>query len=126
MIDRILGGPESPGRAELLAQVEVFTDPRIEGYWQLTDIVTGRGGPTRRSGGYRTRSQAPAQTSCRSLISVTLTIGKAGGERAFRACRFTLAGQGRWPAPPSTGAGAAAVVAVRSALGATIVLRSHR
>lgn len=45
MIDRILGGPESPGRAELLAQVEVFTDPRIEGYWQLTDIVTGRGGP---------------------------------------------------------------------------------
>ena len=45
VIDRILGGPESPGRAELLAQVEVFTDPRIERYWQLTDIITGRGRP---------------------------------------------------------------------------------
>lgn len=43
VIDRILGGAESPGRAELLAQLEVFTDPRIERYWQLTAIINGRG-----------------------------------------------------------------------------------
>jgi DNA-binding transcriptional MerR regulator len=42
VIDRILGGPGSPGRAELLAQLEVFTDPRIERYWQLPATINGR------------------------------------------------------------------------------------
>jgi hypothetical protein len=28
-------------RSELLAQLEIFTDPRIEHYWQLTAIING-------------------------------------------------------------------------------------
>jgi DNA-binding transcriptional MerR regulator len=45
VVDRIL---ETPGRAaenqprgELLAELEVLTDPRIERYWQLTAIING-------------------------------------------------------------------------------------
>ena len=41
---RILAGP--PGdqrRAELLAQLEAATDPRIERYWELTAVISGRG-----------------------------------------------------------------------------------
>jgi hypothetical protein len=36
----------SPGRtrqAELLAQLETADDPRIERYWQLTSIISGKG-----------------------------------------------------------------------------------
>jgi hypothetical protein len=60
----------------------------------------------------RPRHQHEPRTG--SSISVTSTIGEADGERAFRARRFTLAGGDRRPAPPSTGAGAAAVGVLRS------------
>lgn len=44
VINRILAGTAgSQDRAELLAQLEAFTDPRIERYWQLTAVISGRG-----------------------------------------------------------------------------------
>jgi DNA-binding transcriptional MerR regulator len=44
VVAQILAG--TPGRtrtAELLAQLDTATDPRIERYWQLTSIISGRG-----------------------------------------------------------------------------------
>ena len=42
MVDRILAGTAgSKHRAELLTQLEIVTDPRIERYWQLTAIING-------------------------------------------------------------------------------------
>jgi DNA-binding transcriptional MerR regulator len=44
IVERILAGaPGSLDRAELLAQLEAGTDPRIERYWELTAIISGRG-----------------------------------------------------------------------------------
>jgi DNA-binding transcriptional MerR regulator len=44
IVERILAGaPAGLGRAELLAQLEAGTDPRIERYWELTAVVSGRG-----------------------------------------------------------------------------------
>jgi hypothetical protein len=45
VVDRILGAsgsaPGSQDRFELVAQLEILTDPRIERYWQLTAIING-------------------------------------------------------------------------------------
>src|ERR1700722_18410661 len=44
IVAQILDGtPGAQRRPELLAQLEAATDPRIERYWQLTAIITGRG-----------------------------------------------------------------------------------
>jgi hypothetical protein len=44
VVAQILAGtPASRRQAELLAQLEAATDPRIERYWQLTAIISGRG-----------------------------------------------------------------------------------
>ena len=44
IVERILAGaPGGLRRAELLAQLEAATDPRIERYWELTAIISGRG-----------------------------------------------------------------------------------
>ena len=44
IVERILAGtPGGHRRAELLAQLEAATDPRIERYWELTAIISGRG-----------------------------------------------------------------------------------
>jgi DNA-binding transcriptional MerR regulator len=44
IVAQILDGtPGAQRRPELLAQLEAGTDPRIERYWQLTAIITGRG-----------------------------------------------------------------------------------
>ena len=44
IVERILAGaPASLSRAELLAQLEAATDPRIERYWELTAVISGRG-----------------------------------------------------------------------------------
>jgi hypothetical protein len=44
IVERILAGaPAGLGRAELLAQLEAGTDPRIERYWELTAVISGRG-----------------------------------------------------------------------------------
>jgi DNA-binding transcriptional MerR regulator len=44
VVERILAGaPAGLGRAELLAQLEAGTDPRIERYWELTAVISGRG-----------------------------------------------------------------------------------
>lgn len=42
IVERILAGSHV-GRAELLAQLEAGTDPRIERYWELTAVISGRG-----------------------------------------------------------------------------------
>ena len=43
-VERILAGaPPGLGRAELLGQLEAATDPRIERYWELTAVISGRG-----------------------------------------------------------------------------------
>jgi hypothetical protein len=42
-VDRILADtPAGQHRAELLAQLEDIIDPRIERYWKLTAIISGR------------------------------------------------------------------------------------
>jgi hypothetical protein len=42
MVDRILEPAGASGRqAELLARLEVLSDPRIERYWQLTATING-------------------------------------------------------------------------------------
>lgn len=44
IVERILAGaPASLSRAELLAQLEAAADPRIERYWELTAVISGRG-----------------------------------------------------------------------------------
>jgi hypothetical protein len=44
IVARILAGaPGGRRRAELLAQLEAATDPRIERYWELTAVISGRG-----------------------------------------------------------------------------------
>ena len=44
IVERILAGtPGGQRRAELLAQLEAGTDPRIERYWELTAVISGRG-----------------------------------------------------------------------------------
>jgi DNA-binding transcriptional MerR regulator len=44
IVERILAGtPGGQRRAELLAQLEAATDPRIERYWELTAVISGRG-----------------------------------------------------------------------------------
>jgi DNA-binding transcriptional MerR regulator len=44
IVERILAGaPAGLGRAELLAQLEAGTDPRIERYWELTAVISGCG-----------------------------------------------------------------------------------
>jgi hypothetical protein len=45
VVERILAGTHDgqQRRAELLAQLEVGTDPRIERYWELTAVISGRG-----------------------------------------------------------------------------------
>jgi DNA-binding transcriptional MerR regulator len=44
IVERILAGaPAGLGRAELLAQLEAATAPRIERYWELTAVISGRG-----------------------------------------------------------------------------------
>ena len=44
IVARILAGaPGGQRRAELLAQLEAGTDPRIERYWELTAVISGRG-----------------------------------------------------------------------------------
>jgi DNA-binding transcriptional MerR regulator len=44
IVARILAGtPGGQRRAELLAQLEAATDPRIERYWELTAVISGRG-----------------------------------------------------------------------------------
>lgn len=44
IVERILAGaPAGLGRAELLAQLEAGTDPRIERYWELTAVISDRG-----------------------------------------------------------------------------------
>jgi DNA-binding transcriptional MerR regulator len=44
IVARILAGaPGGQHRAELLAQLEAATDPRIERYWELTAVISGRG-----------------------------------------------------------------------------------
>lgn len=44
IVAQILAGtPGQTRQAELLAQLETGTDPRIERYWQLTAIISGRG-----------------------------------------------------------------------------------
>jgi hypothetical protein len=44
IVERILeGAPGGQRRAELLAQLEAGTDPRIERYWELTAVISGRG-----------------------------------------------------------------------------------
>ena len=44
IVQRILAGtPGALRRAELLAQLEAATDPRIERYWELTAVISGRG-----------------------------------------------------------------------------------
>ena len=44
IVERILAGaPGGLRRAELLAQLEAATDPRIERYWELTAVISGRG-----------------------------------------------------------------------------------
>ncbi|MBO0777128.1 MAG: MerR family transcriptional regulator, partial [Actinobacteria bacterium] len=42
IVERILAGSHV-SRAELLAQLEAGTDPRIERYWELTAVISGRG-----------------------------------------------------------------------------------
>jgi DNA-binding transcriptional MerR regulator len=44
VLEAILAGTAgSQQRGTLLAQLEVVTDPRIERYWQLTAVITGKG-----------------------------------------------------------------------------------
>lgn len=44
IVEHILAGaPGGLRRAELLAQLEAATDPRIERYWELTAVISGRG-----------------------------------------------------------------------------------
>jgi DNA-binding transcriptional MerR regulator len=44
IVARILAGtPGAQGQAELLALLEAGTDPRIERYWELTAVISGRG-----------------------------------------------------------------------------------
>ena len=44
IVAQILAGtPGGQRRAELLAQLEAATDPRIERYWELTAVISGRG-----------------------------------------------------------------------------------
>src|SRR6201999_1301231 len=44
IVERILAGtPGGRRRPELLAQLEAGTDPRIERYWELTAVISGRG-----------------------------------------------------------------------------------
>lgn len=43
VLDRVLPpGTAGPGRRRLLAQLETFTDERVERYWQLVGILNGR------------------------------------------------------------------------------------
>ena len=43
MLEAILAGTAGSGqRGTLLAQLEAGTDPRVERYWQLTAVITGR------------------------------------------------------------------------------------
>jgi hypothetical protein len=37
------GTPGGQRRAELLVQLEAAADPRIERYWELTAVISGRG-----------------------------------------------------------------------------------
>lgn len=42
VLDRILGpGTSAEGRAQLLGQLETFTDARVERYWQLLAVING-------------------------------------------------------------------------------------
>ena len=44
MLEAILAGTAgSRQRGTLLAQLEAGTDPRVERYWQLTAVITGKG-----------------------------------------------------------------------------------
>ena len=44
MVEGILAGTHGgQRRAELLAQLEAGTDPRVERYWELTAVISGRG-----------------------------------------------------------------------------------
>ncbi|HEX4090811.1 MAG TPA: MerR family transcriptional regulator [Trebonia sp.] len=44
IVERVLASaPAGLRRAELLAQLEAATDPRIERYWELTAVISGRG-----------------------------------------------------------------------------------
>jgi hypothetical protein len=69
VVDRILE-PTAGGqhRAEVLAQLEVLTDPRIERYWQLTAIINGWPAATRvlRSRNWNARTSASTLASMAS------------------------------------------------------------
>lgn len=43
VLDRIVGADTAPAqRASMLEQLEIFTDARVERYWQLVGIINGR------------------------------------------------------------------------------------
>jgi hypothetical protein len=70
----LAGAADSQQRDVLLAQLEAGTDPRIERYWQLTAVITGR---------RPFSSQAPALTWLAAALRAQHEQGRRGGCSRF-------------------------------------------